>query len=62
MSDVFQEVQEEYRRQQLAELWKKYSVPAIAGAVVLVLGLAGYQGWSYWRGEQALAKEICLKI
>ena len=55
MSDVFQEVQEEYRRQQLAELWKKYSVPAIAGAVVLVLGVAGYQGWSYWRGEQALA-------
>jgi hypothetical protein len=55
VSDVFQEVQEEYRRQQLAELWKKYSVPAIAGAVVLVLGVAGYQGWSYWRGEQALA-------
>lgn len=55
MSDVFQEVQEEYRRQQLAELWKKYRIPAIGGAVVLVLAVAGYQGWTYWRGEQALA-------
>jgi len=55
VSDVFQEVQEEYRRQQLAELWKKYSVPAIGAAVVLVLSVAGYQGWTYWRGEQALA-------
>ncbi len=55
VSDVFQEVQEEYRRQQLAELWKKYRIPAIGGAVALVLAVAGYQGWTYWRGEQALA-------
>ncbi len=55
MSDVFQEVQEEYRRQQLADLWKKYSIPAIGAAVLLVLSVAGYQGWTYWRGEQALA-------
>ncbi len=55
MSDVFQEVQEEYRRQQLADLWKKYRIPAIGGAVALVLAVAGYQGWTYWRGEQSLA-------
>lgn len=55
MSDVFQEVQEEYRRQQLADLWKKYSIPFIGGAVAFVLAVAGYQGWSYWHAEQALA-------
>lgn len=55
MSDVFQEVEEEYRREQLAQLWNKYKIPVIAGVTALVLAVAGYQGWSYWYNEQALA-------
>lgn len=55
MSDVFQELQEEHRRQQLADVWKKYQIPVIGVAVIAVLGVAGYQYWTYWRGEQALA-------
>lgn len=47
MSDIFQEVQEEYRQQQLADFWKKYRIPIIAGVTVLILGVAGYQFWSY---------------
>lgn len=49
MSDIFQEVQEEYRREQAAKLWKTYRVPVIAGATALILTVAGYQGWTYWR-------------
>lgn len=49
MSDIFQEVQEEYRREQMAKLWKTYRVPVIAGATALILLVAGYQGWTYWR-------------
>jgi hypothetical protein len=48
VSDIFQEVQEEYRREQMAKLWTKYRVPLIAGVTVLILAVAGYQGWSYW--------------
>jgi hypothetical protein len=55
VSDVFQELQEEHRRQQLADLWKKYQIPVIGVAVLAVLAVAGYQYWTYWRGEQALA-------
>lgn len=55
MSDVFQELQEEHRRQQLADLWKKYQIPVIGLAVIAVLGVAGYQFWTHWRSEQALA-------
>jgi len=55
VSDVFQELQEEHRRQQLADLWKKYQIPVIGVAVIAVLGVAGYQYWTYWRGEQAQA-------
>lgn len=49
MSDIFQEVEEEYRRQQLADLWKKYRIAIIGGASVIILGVALYQGWQYWR-------------
>lgn len=49
MSDIFQEVEEEYRRQQLADLWKKYRVAIIGGVSVIILGVAIYQGWHYWR-------------
>ena len=52
MSDIFQEVQEEYRREQLAQAWTKYRVPTIAAAGALVLAVAAYQGWSYWHGSK----------
>jgi hypothetical protein len=55
LSDVFQELQEEHRRQQLSDLWKKIQIPVIGAAVVAVLAVGGYQYWTYWRGEQALA-------
>jgi hypothetical protein len=52
VSDIFQEVQEEYRREQMAKLWKSYQVPAIAAVTVIILAVAGYQGWSYWHSQQ----------
>ncbi|MDZ4866719.1 MAG: tetratricopeptide repeat protein [Alphaproteobacteria bacterium] len=52
MSDIFQEVQEEYRREQMAKLWKTYSVPIIAAVTVVILAVAGYQAWSYWHAQQ----------
>lgn len=55
VSDVFQEVEEEYRRAQMAKFWAQYRVPVIGGATALVLAVAGYQAWSYWRSEQIVA-------
>jgi hypothetical protein len=52
VSDIFQEVQEEYRREQMAKLWKSYQVPVIAAVTVIILAVAGYQGWSYWHTQQ----------
>jgi hypothetical protein len=52
VSDIFQEVQEEYRREQMAKLWKSYQVPAIAAVTVIILAVAGYQGWSYWYAQK----------
>lgn len=55
MSDAFQEVEEEYRRQQMAEFWDKYRVPLIGAAAALVLSVAAFQAWTYWRGQQEAA-------
>jgi hypothetical protein len=55
VSDLFQEVQEEYRREQLAQAWTKYRVPIIAAAVILVLAVAGYQGWILWHERMLTA-------
>lgn len=52
MSDVFQEVEEEFRRDQMAKLWQKYRVAVVGGVAALVVGVAGFQGWSYWRARQ----------
>jgi hypothetical protein len=52
VSDIFQEVQEEYRREQMAKLWEKYRVPVVAAVGAIVVAVAGYQGWSFWRAAQ----------
>jgi hypothetical protein len=43
MSDIFQEVDEEVRRDKAAEFWKKHQNAIIAAAVLIVLATAGYR-------------------
>ncbi len=50
----FEEVSEELKQDRYAELWKKYGRFFVALAVVVVLGVAGYQ---YWQSEQRKARE-----
>ena len=45
MADIFREVDEDLRRENLEKLWKKYGRVVIALAVVVVLAVAGVQGW-----------------
>jgi hypothetical protein len=45
VSDIFQEVEEDVRRERYEKLWKQYGNYIIAGAVLLVLAVAGYQFW-----------------
>lgn len=53
MTDIFQEVEEDLRRDQLTRLWKKYGIQAIAAAVVAVLLASGVVGWKAYRAAQA---------
>ncbi len=57
MSDIFQEVEEDVRRERYEQLWKKYGNYVIAAASVLVLAVGAYQAWRAYdlRQRQAVS-------
>lgn len=55
VSEIFDEVQEEVRREQLRKLWANYGGLIIAIAVLVVAGVGGWRGYAYWQGQKAAA-------
>lgn len=55
MADIFHEVDEEVRREQLKKLWDRYSIYLIALAVLIVAGMAAWRGNEYWVAKKAAA-------
>ena len=53
MSDIFREVDEEVRREQMKKLWERYGGYVIALAVLVILGVGGRQGYQYWQSKIA---------
>jgi len=45
---LLREIDDELRHEKYAKLWKKYGNYVVAFAVLLVVGVAGYQGWRSW--------------
>lgn len=53
MSDIFREVDEDLRREQLKKLWDRYGTYVLGVAVLIVVVVAGYKFWEYWGDRQA---------
>jgi hypothetical protein len=53
VSDIFREVDEEVRREQLKKLWDRYGNYAVAAAVLLVAGIAAWRGYVWWDEKKA---------
>ncbi|MGT2436097.1 tetratricopeptide repeat protein [Bradyrhizobium betae] len=53
MSEIFNEVDEEVRREQLKKLWDKYSIFFIALMVLVVAAVGGWRGYQYLEGKKA---------
>ncbi len=51
--DIFREVEEDLRREQLKAYWDKFGTYVIATAVAIVVAVAGYKGWTSWVERQA---------
>ncbi|MBX6324392.1 MAG: hypothetical protein IRY94_21475, partial [Rhodospirillaceae bacterium] len=45
MADIFREVDEELRRENLVKLWKRYGSYILAAALLIVVGSGGYVVW-----------------
>lgn len=52
MGDIFQEVDEEVRRDRFTKFWKEYGRYVIAGAVALVLGTTASVGWREYNTQR----------
>ena len=53
MSDIFREVDEDIRRDQLRKVWDRIAPYVIGAAILIVAATAGYRGWEYWQARQA---------
>ena len=53
MSELFDEVNEEVRRDQLKKLWDQYSIYIIALALLIIAGVGGWRGYQYLEAKKA---------
>jgi hypothetical protein len=53
VSDIFNEVDEEVRREKLKRLWDRYQALIVGGAILLVLAVGGWRGYEWWQAKQA---------
>jgi hypothetical protein len=53
VSELFNEVDEDLRREQLKKLWDKYSILIIGLALLIIVGVGGWRGYSYLEAKKA---------
>ena len=53
MSELFDEVDEEVRREQLKKLWDRYSIFIIAGALLIIAAVGAWRGYQYLEAQKA---------
>jgi hypothetical protein len=53
VSELFDEVDEEVRRDQLKKLWDKYSIYIVAGALLIIAGVGGWRGYQFLEAKKA---------
>jgi len=53
VSELFDEVDEEVRREQLKKLWDQYSIYIIAAALLIIAAVGGWRGYQYLEAKKA---------
>ncbi len=55
MSELFDEVSEDVRRDQLKKLWDRYSFLIVGAALLIIAAVAGWRGYEYLEAKKAAA-------
>ena len=58
MSEFYDEVDEEVRREQLKKLWDNYSIYIIALAILIVAAVGGWRGYQYVEAKKAAEASV----
>jgi hypothetical protein len=58
VSELFDEVDEEVRRDQLKKLWDKYSIYIIAAALLVIAAVGGWRGYQYVEARKAAEASV----
>jgi hypothetical protein len=53
VTELFDEVDEEVRREQLKKLWDRYSLYIVALALLIIAGVGGWRGYQYLEAKKA---------
>jgi hypothetical protein len=53
VSELFDEVDEDVRRDQLKRLWDQYSIYIVAGAMLIIAAVGGWRGYQYLEAKKA---------
>jgi hypothetical protein len=53
VTEFFDEIDEEVRREQLQKLWQKYSIHIIAAALLVIAAVGGWRGYQYLEQKKA---------
>jgi hypothetical protein len=53
VSELFDEVDEEVRRDQLKKLWDQYSIYIVAAAFLIIAAVGGWRGYQYLEAKKA---------
>jgi hypothetical protein len=53
VTDIFQEVDEEVRREQLKKLWQRYGNYLVAACILIVAAVAAWRAYDWWQTKKA---------
>jgi hypothetical protein len=53
VADIFQEVDEEVRRERLKKLWERYGNYVIVACVLIVVGVGAWRAYDWWETKKA---------
>ena len=53
MSELFDEVDEDVRRDQLKKIWDQYSIYIVGGAFLIIAAVGGWRGYAYLEAKKA---------
>ena len=55
MADIFDEIEEDLRKERAKKLWDRYGWIVLVAAGAVVLGVAGWRGWQWYQNREAAA-------